>query len=148
MYTITKSQYEKFATSQYIPIIANTAVIDGATRGTIEVIKVEDPGAGYDNYIASGTLLTSDITVQGIPTFYGAPATAVSIDDYYQGCVMKMTSGLAIGEYRRIVNYEGTAAQKKFILDASFLITPSAGDTYEVYPYAFVWGDGEESEAF
>lgn len=145
MYTITKSQYEKFATSQYVPIIANNAVIDGATRGTIEVIKVEDPGAGYDNYIASGTLLTSDITVQGIPTFYGAPATAVSIDDYYQGCVMKMTSGLAIGEYRRIVNYEGTAAQKKFILDASFLITPSAGDTYEVYPYAFVWGDGEES---
>jgi hypothetical protein len=145
MYTITKSQYEKFATSQYVPIIANTAVIDGATRGTIEVIKVEDPGAGYDNYIAEGTLLTSDITVQGIPTFYGAPATAVSIDDYYQGCVMKMTSGAAIGEYRRIVNYEGTAAQKKFILDASFLITPSAGDTYEVYPYAFVWGDGEES---
>jgi len=145
MYTITKSQYEKFATSQYIPIIANTEVIEGATRGTIEVIKVEDAGAGYDNYIAEGTLLTSDITVQGIPTFYGAPATAVSIDDYYQGCVMKMTSGIAVGEYKRIVNYEGTANQKKFILDSSFINTPSAGDTYEVYPYAFVWGDGEES---
>ena len=145
MYTITKSQYEKFATSQYVPIIANTSVIDGATRGTIEVIKVEDPGAGYDNYIASATLLTADITVQGIPTFYGAPATAVSIDDYYQGCVMKMTSGTAVGEYKRIVNYEGTAAQKKFILDSAFINTPSAGDTYEVYPYAFVWGDGEES---
>ena len=145
MYTITKTQYEKFATSQYIPVIANTSVIEGATRGTIEVVKVEDPGAGYDNYIAEGTFLTADITVQGIPTFYGAPATAVSIDDYYQGCVMKITSGLANGEYRRIVNYEGTSAQKKFILDASFLITPSAGDTYEVYPYAFIWGDGEES---
>jgi hypothetical protein len=145
MYTITKTQYEKFATSQYIPVIANTDVITGATRGTIEVIKVEDPGAGYDNYIAEGTFLTADITVGGIPTFYGAPATAVSIDDYYQGCVMKITSGLAIGEYRRIVNYEGTSAQKKFILDTSFLITPSAGDTYEVYPYAFIWGDGEES---
>ena len=145
MYTITKTQYEKFATSQYIPIIANTAVIAGATRGTIEVIKVEDAGAGYDNYIASATLLTSDVTVEGIPTFYGAPATAVSIDDYYQGCVMKMTSGTAVGEYKRIVNYEGTAAQKKFILDSAFINTPSAGDTYEVYPYAFVWGDGEES---
>ena len=145
MYTITKTQYEKFATSQYIPIIANTAVIAGATRGTIEVIQVEDAGAGYDNYIAEGTLLTSDITVQGIPTFYGAPATAVSIDDYYQGCAMKITSGAAIGEYKRIVNYEGTSSQKKFILDSSFINTPSAGDTYEVYPYAFVWGDGEES---
>jgi hypothetical protein len=145
MYTITKTQYEKFATSQYIPITANADVIAGATRGTIEVIKVEDAGAGYDNYIASATLLTSDVTVEGIPTFYGAPATAASIDDYYQGCVMKMTSGTAVGEYKRIVNYDGTAAQKKFILDSAFINTPSAGDTYEVYPYAFVWGDGEES---
>ena len=145
MYTITKTQYEKFATSQYIPITANAAVIAGATRGTIEVIKVEDAGAGYDNYIASATLLTSDVTVEGIPTFYGAPATAAAIDDYYQGCVIKMTSGVAVGEYKRIVNYEGTAAQKKFILDSAFINTPSAGDTYEVYPYAFVWGDGEES---
>ena len=145
MYTITKTQYEKFATSQYVPVIANNDVIAGATRGTIEVIKVEDAGAGYDNYIATGTFLSADITVGGIPTFYGAPATAASIDDYYQGCVMKITSGAATGEYRRIVNYEGTSAQKKFILDASFLITPSAGDSYEVYPYAFVWGDGEES---
>ena len=145
MYTITKTQYEKFATSQYIPITANAAVIAGATRGTIEVIKVEDAGAGYDNYIASATLLTSDVTVEGIPTFYGAPAIAAAIDDYYQGCVMKMTSGVAVGEYKRIVNYEGTAAQKKFILDSAFINTPSAGDTYEVYPYAFVWGDGEES---
>ena len=139
MYTITKTQYEKFATSQYIPITANTDVIAGATRGTIEVIKVEDAGAGYDNYIASATLLTSDVTVEGIPTFYGAPATAAAIDDYYQGCVIKMTSGVAVGEYKRIVNYEGTAAQKKFILDSAFINTPSAGDTYEVYPYAFVW---------
>lgn len=145
MYTITKTQYEKFATSQYIPVIANTEVIEGATRGTIEVVKVEDAGAGYDNYISEGTFLSADITIQGIPTFYGAPATAVSIDDYYQGCVIKITSGGAVGEYRRIVNYEGTSTQKKFILDAAFLITPEPGDTYEVYPYAFIWGDGEES---
>jgi hypothetical protein len=145
MYTITKTQYEKFATSLYIPVVANNDVIAGATRGTIEVIKVENAGARYDNYIASGTFLSADVTVGGIPTFYGAPATAVSIDDYYQGCVLKITSGAATGEYRRIVNYEGTSAQKKFILDASFIITPEAGDSYEVYPYAFVWGDGEES---
>jgi hypothetical protein len=145
MYTVTKTQYEKFATSQYIPIIANNDVITGATRGTIEVVKVEDPGARYDNYIAAGTFLSADITVGGIPTFYGAPATAVSIDDYYQGCVMKLTSGTGNGEYRRVVNYEGTSVQKKFILDRAFLNTPSAGDTYEIYPYAFIWGDGEES---
>lgn len=145
MYTITKTQYEKFATSQYIPVIANTDVIEGATRGTIEVVKVEDGGARYDNYIAEGTFLSADITVGGIPTFYGAPATAVAIDDYYQGCVIKLTSGTGNGEYRRIVNYEGTSVQKKFILDRAFLNTPEPGDTYEVYPYAFIWGDGDET---
>lgn len=145
MYTVTKTQYEKFATSQYVPVIANTSVVSGAKRGTIEVVKVEDAGAGYDNYIEEGTFLSADITVGGIPTFYGAPSDAVSIDDYYQGCVLKLTSGVGNGDYRRIVNYEGTSVQKKFILDRAFLNTPSAGDTYEVYPYAFIWGDGDES---
>lgn len=145
MYTITKSQYEDFATSLYVPIIANNDVVAGATKGTIEVIEVVNRGAGYNNYIASGTFTLQDINVDGIPTFYGAPPTAASIDDYYQGCVIKITSGVANGEYRRIVNYEGTSGTKKFIIDRAFVNTPAAGDTYEVHPYVFVWGDGSET---
>lgn len=145
MYTITKTQYEDFATSLYVPVTANSDVVAGATKGTIEVIEVTTAGSGYDNHIAAGTFLSTDITVDGIPTFYGAPATAASIDDYYQGCVIKITSGVANGEYRRIVNYEGTTGTKKFIIDRAFINTPAAGDTYEVHPYVFVWGDGSES---
>jgi hypothetical protein len=148
MYTITKTQYEKFATSNYIPITANTSVIDGATPGTIELIDVVEAGKGYSNYIVEGTFKNGDINIGGVNTIYGAPEDAVAIDDYYQGCVLKITASSkpgAIDQYRRIVNYEGVGAQKKFILDEPFTVTPEVTDTYEVYPYVFVWGDGSES---
>lgn len=145
MYTITKTNYEKFATSQYIPVIANTNIISGATKGTIEVIQITSGGSGYDNHIANGVFRTTDIAVLGDNTVYGAPEDAIAVNDYYQGCVIKVTSGTAAGEYRRIVNYTGVGAQKTFLLDNPFDNTPSASDTYEVYPYIFVWGDGSET---
>lgn len=145
MYTITKTQYEKFATTTYIPITANTDVINGATPGTIELIDVVNSGKGYTNYISSGTFKTGDINIGGFNTIFGAPEDAEAIDDYYQGCVIKITSGTGVDQYRRIVNYEGVGAQKKFIIDTPFLITPEVSDTYEVYPYVYVWGDGSES---
>lgn len=147
MYTITKTQYQKFATQNYIPVIANTTVIDNATPGTVDLIDVINAGQGYNNYIASGVLKTGDINIGGVNTIYGAPDDAEAIDDYYQGCVIKITSGAGIDQYRRIVNYEGVGAQKKFILDLPFTITPAVTDTYEVYPYVYVWGDGSESVA-
>lgn len=145
MYTITKTNYDKFATANYIPVTANTDVIAGATPGTIEVIKVLDGGSGYSNYIEDATFKTGDINIGGVNTIYGAPESSPDIDDYYQGCVLKVTSGAGIDQYRRIVNYEGVGVQKKFILDAGFEVTPLVGDHYEVYPYIYVWGDGNES---
>jgi hypothetical protein len=147
MYTITKTQYEKFATLNYIPVTANTDVIDGAIPGTVDLIDVVDSGQGYSNYIATGVFKTGDINIGGVNTIYGAPEDAVAIDDYYQGCVIKITSGVGVDQYRRIVNYEGVGAQKKFILDTPFTINPQVTDTYEVYPYVYVWGDGTESSA-
>lgn len=147
MYTITKTQYQKFATQNYIPVTANTDVIDGATPGTVDLIDVVNAGQGYSNYITSGVFKTGDINIGGVNTIYGAPDDAEAIDDYYQGCVIKITSGTGIDQYRRIVNYEGVGAQKKFILDLPFTITPAVTDTYEVYPYVYVWGDGSEVTA-
>lgn len=145
MYTVTKTNYEKFATLNYIPVIANTAVVTGSIPGTIDLIDVVDAGKGYSNYIVQGIFKTGDINIGGVNTIYGAPEDAEAIDDYYQGCVIKITSGVGIDQYRRIVNYEGIGTQKKFILDNPFLIIPEIADTYEIYPYVYVWGDGSES---
>jgi len=147
MYSISKTQYEKFATGNYIPVVANTTVQDGAVDGTIEVIDIITRGRGYDNYIENGVFRTTDLSVGGSSEVYGAPDDAEAEDDYYRGCVIKITNSSvgAAGQYRRIVDYRGVGGQKIFTLDSAFTTAPAAGDEYEVYPYVYVWGDGTET---
>lgn len=147
MYTITKTQYEKFATTNYVPVIANTSVVSGAVEGTIEVIDILSRGRGYENYIEAGTFRTADLSVDGNNTIYGAPDDAIAEDNYYNGCVIKITNSSvgATGQYRRIVDYRGVGGQKVFTLNSAFTTAPAAGDEYEVYPYVYVWGDGSET---
>ena len=148
MYSISKTQYEKFATTNYVPVIANTTVETSAVPGTIEVIDIVTRGSGYDNYIANAVFRTTDLAVGGAGDIYGAPDTAEAEDDYYRGCVIKITNSSvpsAANQYRRIIDYRGVGGQKIFTLDAPFNPAPAAGDEYEVYPYVFVWGDGSET---
>jgi hypothetical protein len=147
MYTISKANYEKFATTSYVPVTANSTVTAGATAGTIEVIDIISAGKGYDNYIANGIFRTSDLSVGGVNTIYGAPDDAEAQDNYYNGCVLKITTSSvgAEGQYRRIIDYRGVGGQKIFTLDSAFTTAPAAGDEYEVYPYVYVWGDGTET---
>ncbi len=53
MYSIDSTTFDKFATSEYIPVIANTEVSDAAVDGSIDVIKVESGGSRYDNHYRS-----------------------------------------------------------------------------------------------
>lgn len=150
MYSVSKTQYEKFATTNYVPIVSNTSIEAAAVAGTIEVIDITTRGSGYDNYISNGVFRTTDLSVGGSSTVYGAPDTAIAEDDYYRGCVIKITNssvGGAAGQYRRIVDYRGVGGQKIFTLDSPFSVAPAAGDEYEVYPYVYVWGDGSETTA-
>jgi len=147
MYTVSKTDYEKFATNDYLPVTPNTAIVEGATPGTIETILIENGGASYNNYF-TGTFRTGDIRYLGQETFFLLEETAVPIDDYYQDCVIKITSSSTpdvVDQYKRIVNYEGTGAQKIIILESSFTYLPSVGDTYEIYPYVNLFGDGNET---
>ena len=113
LYSVSKTQYEKFATTNYVPVIANTTVEAGATPGSIEVIDIVTRGRGYDNYIANAVFRTTDLSVGGVDTIYGAPDTAEAEDDYYRGCVIKITNSTAgaAGQYRRIVDYRGVGGQ-------------------------------------
>ena len=53
LYTIPSATYTKFATSEYAPVVVNTAVTAAAVNGAIDVIKVESGGARYDNFFSS-----------------------------------------------------------------------------------------------
>jgi len=55
MCTVTQSQYEKFATGNYLPIFEDTNVTANAVSGAIETIVVQDGGQNYNSY-ATGTV--------------------------------------------------------------------------------------------
>ncbi len=151
MYTISSSNWNKFATNSYVPVIANSQVAEAAVPGQIDVITVEKAGKRYDNYIANGVFATGDIKVGGVDTFYGVKDTASGYDEYYTGCVLMIKSGALAGKYRRIVGYVGTSEKKTIILDKPFDTLPVIGVTYDIYPYVYVFGDSSETigaEAF
>jgi len=147
MYTISDADWNKFSTSAYVPVTANSTVISAAIPGTIETIKIDDAGRGYNNYILNGVFQSSDIKVGGSTTSYGAPSSASSTTNFYAGCVMRITSGGGVDQYKRINSYETGGTPKIFELDSEFSIAPVAGDSYEVYPYVYVFGDGNETAA-
>ena len=50
MYSISQVNYDKFSTSEYIPVFANTAVTGNAVSGSIQSIKLVDTGKDYSAY--------------------------------------------------------------------------------------------------
>lgn len=144
MYTVTDSVFRKFETSNTIPVVVNSAAVAAATPGTIEVIKVDDGGAGYNNYFSS-TFRLSDIRIGGQEIIYGLQEEASDNNNYYQGCVIKITSGPAADEYRIITDYAVENGQKRIYLNEPFVNTPLPTDSYEIYPFVYVFGDGAQT---
>ncbi len=50
MYTIPSAKWDKFATADYMPVIANSDVTSAAVPGSISAIKVTDSGRDYAAY--------------------------------------------------------------------------------------------------
>lgn len=144
MYTATGAVFDKFKTNNYIPVVANNTVIANAKAGTIEHISVSDGGLGYNNYFISQFRVT-DIRIGGSEVTYAINESASSLNSFYQGCVIKMTSGAAANEYREIVNYAIVNSQKVITLKTAFTNKPQATDSYEIYPLVYVYGDGNET---
>lgn len=144
MYTANDYTMSKFATNDFMPIVANTEVTANAVPGSIEVIRVEDPGLGYDNYLVSEFAATADIKIGGNPFYYGLGPDAKSIDNYYTGCIIRITSGEAKDEYKIITNYfvDLNTGAKIAVINGEFAGNIIPTDTYEIYPYVYVYDNG------
>lgn len=145
LYTFTSADYLKFSVlTDYIPVIANTSIQAAAVPGTIDVVDVLTPGSGYSNYY-SGTLRSQDIRVQGSDTKYALVENASSVLDIYTGCIIKMTSGPAINQYRKIISYTLISGVKVIEIDSPFTTPPVPGNTYEINPRVIISSDGNET---
>lgn len=148
LYTANDYTMSKFSTNEYIPVTPNTAVQANAVSGTIEVIKIEDGGIGYDNYVMGEFSTSSDIKVLGNPLHYALSAGASSTDNFYNNCLIKITSGAAANEYRLINQYfiDSNTGRKIIVINEEFDNTIVATDTYEIYPNVFVFDTGAKMQ--
>src|SRR3990170_3826702 len=142
MYSVSSSQNLKFSSSSYFPIIANSTVSTSTVRGAVDIVKVEGIGKKYDNYV-TGTLSSTNIRVSGNSLLYEiANATASSIESFYDGCLMYLSSGTGSGQYSRVDYYFSNGAGKYVVLDTAFDTSPVNGTEYEIYPEVKIYGTG------
>jgi hypothetical protein len=138
MYSANNTIINKFATTEYMPVQANSAVTGNATPGSIEVIKVEDGGVGYANYLVSHFQSDDDITKDGNEYYYGLGANASTLPDFYNNCLLRVTSGDAKDQYRVITDYV-PGVRNVAIINSPFSNTVAVNDTFEVYPFVDVF---------
>lgn len=141
MYSANNTLMGKFATTEYMPVVANASVTANAVPGSIEVIKVEDGGVGYANYLVGHFENIADLRVGGNEYQYALGSTASTIADFYRNCLLRITSGDAKDEYRVITAYT-VGAQKVATINDPFDNTIAVNDTFEIYPFVDVFDTG------
>lgn len=145
MYSISTSVYNKFSTTDFMPVFSNSSVVEQAVEGSIDIIKIEDGGKGYDNYV-TGVFNASDLKLNGNPQLYRISNTsASSYDDFYKGCLLYLSTGAGAGAYRRIIAYNGT--NRYVTIETPFTSSdlPVEGTAYQVYPEVLIVGDGSQT---
>jgi len=144
MYQIDETTFNKFATIDYIPVIPDANVSANAINGEIDVIKIVSGGRDYNNYL-SGTFTASDVRFNGVSTQYRITSSnAASNTNFYEGCILKITSGDGIGQYRKITQYSQVNGYYVAIIDEPFTTTPTTSD-FEISPEITITGDGRQT---
>lgn len=144
MYSVSSSIEAKFSSNTYFPVVVNSEVTSTATMGSIDIIKVEDGGKLYNNYI-TGTFTLDDLRINGNNKIYGVSNTlASSVNGYYTGCLLYISGGDGLGEFRTINDYISNGNGNFIILDDG-LNEPTNTSEYEIYPKINIVGDGFET---
>lgn len=94
MYSVASATFNKFATTEFMPVFENANVTGNAVAGAIDTIKVISSGSRYDNYFA-GVFSTNDIKVSSTATYLSGYSSEVLY---------------SLGDFRSTSNIAGTVA--------------------------------------
>jgi hypothetical protein len=141
MYTIDNTNFSKFATDQFIPVIPDSNVQGNAVSGAIDVILVDYPGSNYNTYL-SNTFVSTDLTIGGDPTLFTIANNAVSSNNFYDNSYIYIKGGTGLGQIRKIVDYIVIGTQKKITINSGFTIPLDVTSVYEITPSVLIEGDG------
>ena len=146
MYSVDATVFNNFATSDYMPVVANGQVVANATSGSIDVITVPFRGSHY-NTTLSNTFISTDIRVGGNPVKYNIVPTASANNLFYQSSFIYIASGTGAGQGRKIVDYVVVANTKTITIETAFNTVPSTDSVYEITPSVLILGDGDDAVA-
>lgn len=147
MYTMEKTAFEKFASTSYMPVVANNEVQNSAVEGCIDVVKIQYSGSHYNSTL-QGIFSTSDVNVGGIPTLYNlSSSTASSNNDFYNLSYIYISSGTGAGQVRTIQDYAVDAYNKTITIDSPFNPPPDNTSHYQITPSVILVGDGSGAVA-
>lgn len=148
MYSITPSDYLKFATASYVPVFENADVKANAIPGSIDTLILENGGKFYYSY-ALGNIKEAE--VGGDPLNYSiesSTSTPLSANNvYYENNSIYITSGPGKGEIRTITDYFTSGGERKILIDSPFATTPDRTSTFIIAPRVVISGDGSGAKA-
>lgn len=144
MYTANSDIVDRFATDDLFPVSTDANVSAAAITGSIDSIRIDNRGQRYDNY-TTGTFSSTDLRLNGNTVIYAINALASSVNNFYNGCYLYITSGSGSGSYKRVVDYVVNNTTKYVILDSAFEEPPQVNWTYEISPAVLIRGDGTQS---
>jgi hypothetical protein len=145
MYSVDSSTISKFATAQFFPLQANTTTAQSAISGALQVFKIDTAGAGYSNW-TTGTFTTTDIRVGGNTRLFSI-ANSSTVNGYYTGCNLYISSGTGVGQFKTIEDYFSNANGNFVVIDSDFTIVPQNASSYQIYPGVTINGTGQTINA-
>lgn len=145
MYSITPTNFQKFATSSHIPVYVDANVVSNAVSGSIDNIEIVSGGSGYASY-ADGFF--QEVKVGGNPLVFAIdPSGASSNANFYINSALKITNGTGAGQQKYITGYTVAGSTRRVVVDSAFDIAPTTSSQYEITPLATVIGDGDGAQA-
>lgn len=142
MSTISASNWAKFATADYIPVIEDVNVTANAVSGAIETIVINTNGQNYNAY-ANG--LISEASVGGnnlLFTLESSTSTLSSNTDFYKNSVLYIRSGTGAGQAKVISEYIVSGSVRRVLLASAFTTLPDITSVFEIGPQIAISGDG------
>jgi Tfp pilus assembly protein PilW len=140
LYTVDATTFNKFATPNFMPIIANANTTANTISGALDVIAVITPGSGYNNYL-SGQFNANNVQISGNSILYGIDNSASSVNGYYNQCILYIIDGTGKGQFKQIVNYQVIGLSKQVTLSSAFANAVDATSSYAISPYVSIVGD-------
>ena len=147
MYNISASDWSKFATNDFAPVIPNANVSANAVSGSIEAIIINSGGARYNAH-ANGTF--KEISVAGNTLIHGLESSSVTLSantDFYKNSTLYVRSGTGAGQARNISEYIVTGSERRVLINPAFTTLPDTTSVFEIAPGLTIKGDGDDAVA-